>query len=43
MLKDDALCLTDEALEVFVDMSEDLSLKKEVFKGLQVRDGSFQC
>ena len=41
LLKDDALCLPDEVLEVFVDTSEDLTLEKKVFKVLQVRAGSF--
>ena len=39
LLKDDAFCLPGEVLEVFVDMSEDLTLEKEVFKALQVRAG----
>ena len=41
LLKDDALCLPDEVLKVFVDISEDLTLEKKVFKALQVRAGSF--
>ena len=41
VLKDDVLFLPDEVLQVFVDMSEDLTLVKEVFKALQFRAGSF--
>ena len=41
ILPGDALCNLEEVFEVFVDISDDLTLDKESFKALQMRAGAF--
>ena len=41
MLSADAICTQDEIFDVFVDVSEDLTIEKETFRELLSRAGSF--
>ena len=41
ILSADALCTPDEIFDVFVDVSEDLTIEKETFRELLSRAGSF--
>ena len=41
ILPGDALCTLEEVFEVFVDISDDLTLDKKTFKALQIRAGAF--
>ena len=40
ILPGEALCTPEEVFEVFVDISDDLTLEKETFKALKVRAGT---
>ena len=40
ILQEDVLCLPEEVFEVFVDVTDELTLDKNILKTLQVRAGN---